>query len=291
MKALAFSRDRACQLDGMLRSLRKHASEPVDVTVIYTATTERHSYSYHCVPATSEIHTRYNPNDLPKQDTHFWLEHDFEAQVRTWLRDCGDEHVLFLVDDTIFVREWSPSFVETMMHHGHLGFSLRLGSNTTYCYPIGREQHLPTLYINPSIVTWQWPGADGDFGYPLEVSSSVYRTGDIISALGYARFHNPNELEVLLAHSVNKIAPRKGSDYLMAYETSVAFSCPANRVQTQFHNRAGSLDESTPEALLDAFEQGYRLDVDAYAGMVPNGAHQEVPLMLKKIATPYGRVR
>lgn len=265
MKALAFSRDRAMQLDAMLRSLATHAAEPVEVAVICKATTERHARSYLDI---GKLH----PSSIIVGETNF------ENDVRSYFGSIAGEHVLFLVDDTIFVRRWSPVSCDKQLraNGGTIGYSLRLGMNTSYCYPLARDQRIPPTVGWPSMITWDWTCADGDFGYPLELSSSVYRTQDILAALSTYKFRNPNELEVVLSELGTRTL--KMRPWLMAHETSVAFSNPCNKVQTIYHNRAGTDPNRSADALLDLWEQGYRIDVEALAGYVPRGAHEEAPL-------------
>jgi hypothetical protein len=271
MKALAFSRDRPMQLDALLRSLSMHSTEELGVDVLCKFTSKRTLDAY--TVALNQPHcARVN----------FHAEQDFEADVRRLLARAG-EHALFLVDDTVFVRRWEPSLCATAMTRGPgaIGVSLRLGDNATYCYPHARAQPIPDRGPLPDDIgtgLWahHWPGADGDFGYPLELSSSVYRTADILAALEGVSFTNPNTLEATLAARAPMFASAR--PWLMSYETSVAFSVPANRVQNTYANRAGSNPELSAEALLQAWEDGYRIDVEALAGYTPRGAHEEVPL-------------
>lgn len=285
MKAIAFSKDRPAQLDALLRSLALHAAEPVDVTVIWKASTDRHVDAYGKLIDEG----RSERAGL----VQFHRERDFEADVRHLLANAG-EHVLFLVDDTIFVRGWSPAEcvvvgLQNDDEPGVIGVSLRLGMNTSYCYPAARQQSVPTFHqvglrmIETDLMLLRWPGADGDFSYPLEVSSSIYRTADILSALDALKehdvgFRNPNELEAALASFAPLFSGHR--PWLMAYETSVAVSVPCNRVQHAFANRAGADPTLTSESLLDAWEAEMAIDVDALAGYTSKGAHEEIPLRL-----------
>lgn len=289
MRAIVFSKDRPLQLDGLLRSLALHAAEPVETTVIWKATPMRHAAAYlqlvAMYPAVS-----------------FLYEVDFESDVRRLLADAP-EHVLFLVDDTLFVRAWSPTICASALSAdpGAIGFSLRLGRNTTHCYPVDRAQEVPALdldeerlwgdsrkTIRSRVIGWTWPGADGDFGYPLEVSSSIYRTADVVGALNGFAFMNPNQLEARFAHMAGAYAAL-GAPRLLSHSVSVAFSNPCNRVQTTFANRAGTNPAAGADALLVAWEAGTRMKVEAYAGHVPTGAHQEVSIVLEARPRPDGR--
>jgi hypothetical protein len=84
------------------------------------------------------------------------------------------------------------------------------------------------------------------------------------------------------AQEFTKIRPS-----LLCFEQSVAFSNPVNKVQNQFNNRSGNKIEYTTERLAQMFDAGYRIDVDAYSGFVPNSCHQEVELQFVKIGSSF----
>ena len=52
-------------------------------------------------------------------------------------------------------------------------------------------------------------------------------------------------------------------------------------MQTVCKNRVAADQEMTAEKLADRFQNGYRIDVESYAGFIPHAAHQEVQLRLK----------
>jgi len=89
-------------------------------------------------------------------------------------------------------------------------------------------------------------------------------------------YSNPNELEYQLAVSANRFSRKM--PYLLCPTQSYTFCNPVNIVQKFALNRAGSNAEYTNENLATLFDQGYRVNVSAYSGFVPEGCHQEVPL-------------
>jgi hypothetical protein len=120
----------------------------------------------------------------------------------------------------------------------------------------------------------------GDFGYPLEVSSSVYRTGDLIRLLRTLPYSNPNRLEQGLSASSSLY--RLHQPDLLCFERSVAFCAPVNKVQTILGNRAGQQEAYSSESLNSLYLQGQRVDVKALAGFVPRAAHEEIELPLRQ---------
>jgi hypothetical protein len=286
VSALIFSKDRAMQLDGML-------------TVLY---------------ATSDVRFRGQYQELEREyqgRVGFVEETDFRTQVldiigsaafanrkrfpRRWLsrraralerngvpQVTPRTHVLFLVDDTLFVRPFSLQLAGAALdtNQDALGFSFRLGTNTVSSYAFGRAQTLPACERMPrEVMKYRWPAADGDFAYPLEISSSFYRTETTVQLLERLEFSDPNTLESQM--SVNARRLRRRFPFLLCWEKSVAFSAPVNRVQAVFDNRSGAEAGLSVNSLADLFDDGRRLDLAALEGFVPSACHQEVRLSFK----------
>ncbi|MFN3307300.1 MAG: glycosyltransferase family 2 protein, partial [Candidatus Kapaibacteriota bacterium] len=187
------------------------------------------------------------------------------------------------VDDTIFTNRFSLDdiIVALEKHTDAIGFSLRLGVNTVYSYPINKYQKPPDFeQIENNILKFNWVNGEGDFGYPLELSSSVYRTKDIFNLIENLSFSNPNTLEAQLEQSKSIFSQRKPN--LLCFKTSVAFSIPANLVQTAWKNRFSENPNYSPENLLELYERGFRIDIEKLQNFIPYACHQEVELNFQK---------
>jgi hypothetical protein len=292
MLVVVFSKDRALQLEGCLSSFARHVEDAASarMVVIYAASSPRFLRQYRELASEHAMRAK------------FVLEENFRGQLLGTLastspgsaaggqdllsrllrrRPPGQEepsdYVLFLVDDALFVRPFSIAAAREALRANPdaLGFSLRLGRNTTQSYVLNRAQRLP-LFQNagPNMLKFDWTRADGDFGYPLEISSSVYRLSTMASLVRILPFSDPNTLESQL--SLRAKGFRRGKASLLCPETSVVFSVPLNRVQEVFGNRAGDDPEWSIERLADKFDKGYRLDTGALDGFVPAACHQEI---------------
>lgn len=296
---LVFSRDRPLQLACTLATLRAEAVDlaEVQVQVLLCATDEVYLRQYREVCAEQNgcgrilfIEERNFADDLraslqvPEVSTGFvsnacWPgTQDMQSVARTTERF---ERVLFVVDDCIFVRRFQFAACRRLLDERHdvLGCSLRLGSNCTVNYMAGSSQDVPALTdATDGLVTFDWTAADGDFGYPLEVSSSIYRVADILPALDAAP-RNPNLLEwqlMQLCEGFRGTRPR-----LACHTASVAFCNPINLVQTVSDNKAGTQADHDVEALSRRFARGERICHTAFHAFVPTGCHQEVPLQFE----------
>jgi hypothetical protein len=264
---LVFSKDRPLQLDALLRSFALHCGDLrlARVRVLYTTSDPKLDPLYEHVARENGW-------------AQFIRERDFHADLLTHIRPS--DFLLFLVDDTLFVRDFSLAEIISALaqESAAVGFSLRLGRNTTYCYSLDRAQSPPEFVpVRGQILKYKWPGADSDFGYPLEVSSSVYRTNDLAPLLARGEFTNPNSLEGWLA---TQFAYFDLQPWLLCFEQSIAFSAPMNKVQSVNSNRAGTDPACAADALSRRFSEGQRVDVAALSGFVPRACHQELELKI-----------
>ena len=271
VRIVVFSKDRPYQLDGLLRSLRAQVRDgsDFDLDVIYATSDAENQAAY------GELARGFG--DWPR------LNLRREVSFRTDLLDLleGAEQVLFLVDDAVFTAPTSISEAAELLRvrSDVLGFSFRLGGNSRRCHPLKREQKLPAFtLLGGDRISWNWTDADADFGYPLEVSSSLYRVEDILPILRRESFSGPNTLEDLLSRSAASF--RTSRPLLVGQSVATAFAIPANVVQSTHRNRHGG--EIDARMLLRAWTAGRRMDIDALRGVVPDGAHMDWDILPKE---------
>jgi len=276
IQGIAFSKDRAMQLDATLRSLALHCRDAYRArwTVIYKASSPQHARQYQTL-------ARAHPA------VDFSAENDLRALVLALAARAP--HVAFLVDDNLFARafSWDDALEGLRRHPDALGVSLRLGLNTQYCYALDRPQPLPPLSRgSAALLKFRWTDAECDFAYPLEVSSSLFRSAELLRVLPGLAFSNPNSLEASLAAQKPRYAANQ--PHLLCYDASVTFCNPANRVQDDYANRAGESHPCSAADLAERFDRGQRVDVAPYAGYVPRGVHEEVALRFTAEPAPSG---
>ena len=281
--ALVFSKDRAMQLQATIESFSLHCrdSDTAELVVLYKTSNDLHHGQYERLKT-----------DFP--NVSFIEEVDFNEQVVSIV--ARRKYILFAVDDNVFVKPFRLKDVIAGLAEqtDAVGFSLRLGKNTGFCYMLSAVQRMPD-FTPPArgILNYNWTTAEHDFGYPLEVSSSLYRRGDVLELLGQKSFTNPNTLESMLSSNKELF---KSKPYLLTFESSVTFCNPVNIVQNVYQNNKRAAAYSyTSEQLADSFSKGKRIDVEKYAGFTPNGAHQEVQLYFRpaggaseKVTDEYG---
>ena len=263
---IVFSRDRALQLDATLRSFYLHCADADEIAmyVIYKATEPRHATQY------AQLTQMYAADSK----VCFVEETDFRQDLLRLLATRGPhslaKQLLLLADDNLFVRGFRLAEIRQALadQPEALGFSLRLGTNITSRYSVDESQAVPVLRaVGEQIRRFDWTSAQGYFQYPLEVSSSVFRLGELTRLLEQLPFTNPKTLE---GHMVEHSALfRANHPALLCYKQAVTF-------------RTGATPEYAADHLADLFDQGYRVRVAAYAGFVPSACQQEVDLLYER---------
>ena len=267
--AVVFSKDRAMQLEAMLLSFHRHCRDYdlVRVNVLYTSSDDRHENQYRQLQEVFENVT-------------FVRETDFKNDLLALL--SGYRFVLFLVDDNLFVAGFA--LADAWHHLDHqpraLAFSLRLGRNITYHYMSDCPQTVPAFTaLDENILTYDWTSATCYFGYPLDLSSSVYRVQDLRPLLMSLVYTNPNTLEAAL--DLCKAQYWHKRNRLLCYARSVAFCNPINVVQRTYKNRGGNRTRFSVDHLARQFDAGKRIDIVPFAGFTPSAAHQEMDFNFK----------
>jgi hypothetical protein len=261
---IIFSKNRAMQCDLTLKTLKLNCKDVKNINVLYNCNSARHQLSYNTL---IEEHP----------DVVFHNEQSFRSDVLSLLENT--KNVMFVCDDCIFTNKFSLKEIDELLEDQvkAIGFSLRLGENTQYCYPLDKHQECPAcIKAKDNVLMFGWNTAEGDYGYPLEISSSVYRSLDVISFLGSLKYSNPNQMESVLSQNAFCYFPTR--PVIFCYETSVAFCDPLNKVQDFNNNRYGINIQYSPDLLLTKWENGGRIRIDKFNGFVSNACHQEVDI-------------
>ena len=322
IRGIVFSKDRAMQLDALLRSIYFHCKDvgSIDIYVLYRTTDAIHTHQY---IELSKLYPKIRfvfENDF-RQDLlsiinpyssggnairlywfisklgeinfspgtflfRLWrglIENTLLFFVRIFLTFPAEERFFFfLVDDNIFTNRFELRDVlnKFKQRRDLIGFSFRLGENTTNCYMNDCKQELPEfINIGENMLLFDWSRADQDFGYPLELSSSIYPINILLPLLVSISFQSPNTLEEKMAYHARNF--RSSHPYLACYRRSVAFCNPVNFVQEEIANRAGVTHFYRTDELRDRFEQGERINIDNFNGFISNACHQEVELIFE----------
>jgi|WetSurMetagenome_2_1015567.scaffolds.fasta_scaffold314572_1 hypothetical protein len=309
INCILFSKDRAMQVDATLQSFFIHCLDPenVKITIFYTCSNSQHSKQYTQLKQDWNNHpqvTFYEEkrfhkdfldilNPFPKWSFNnliykllLFADPRITKRLQNFIpKPRTDALVLFLVDDTIFTSEFLLKEINSALdaNPDALGFSLRLGKNINHSYMLRRDEVQPVFNAaGNTFLKYKWIDGDMDFGYPLEVSSSVYRLVDVIASLISVPFNNPNYLEGGM--NLNKTKFIASRPNLLCYSISKAFCNPINLVQTvSIQNRRAENVEYSTNELASLFDQGMRVNIDPFHHFVPNSCHMELKLVFNQL--------
>jgi len=264
ISTLIFSKNRACQLDLLLRSINDnftHISN--DIRIIYTYTDLEFEKGY------SKL--------IDKFPDCIWYEQvDFQKDAMFALSQCK-EHVCFFVDDNVVYNKpniFGNQIEALLTNIEEAGcFSLRLGLNTTVQDPHTNLKipQLPNFIAGGICLAWDWTQQPyNNFGYPFSVDGHIYNTQLIIDSLNY-EFDTPNALE---GRFLAKNIPRG----MFCLTQSCVVNNPINLVGSS-NNKAGYWWGRTLKELNNNFIKGHVIDLESICKNEIVGCHQEMQII------------
>jgi len=231
MDIIIFSKNRACQLELLLRSLDINVKDK-NVCVIFTSD--------------PDYFAAYNRVIALYPKVRFVVQTNFKSNV---LSSMSKEHVLFLVDDEVMVGSFSeacPEFAEFQTNQDILCVNLRMGRNYDYDFLKDKQVPIPEFQNG----TWEWKKYRHDWGYPMAVGSHIFRTKDLLPVLERIEFDNPNTLESGMRGTIDK-------PLMIGFERGKIVNIPVNRVGS-VPNRIGNI---TASQLNDKFMRRYLINL------------------------------
>ncbi len=247
---IIFSRDRAMQLDGLLKSIRQNCNVFDNINVLYKTTSPDHKKAYDIL--------------MDKQRKCNFVE-ETKFRINTYyLLNRHYDKTCFLVDDCIAyrkIKEIEKLWLKKISKRNII-FSLRLGLN---------QRNAPGI-----VGKFDWSKEKGDFNYPLSVDGHIFKTGYIANLIKEFDFINPNKLEVGL-QKFKKSAP----PFMACLNESMIVSIPVNRVSDTSGCSAGEKHNYPIEYLNKLFLKGKRLDYDNMDFSNIRGCHREIKFEFK----------
>lgn len=271
IQIVVFSFNRALQLDALLSSVQRHWSNmEYKLAVLYNTSDEQYQAGYEMLEkkypqyrfikekkgkhyyAFNEYLSLFNLKKIIKYKHCRYQKSNFKQLLEEIIRQTTCEQVMFLTDDSVFIRNVEISneileWIEQMPEQN--SFSLRLGC----------EINLPPNMLSKpveNIITWCYIEYKEykNWGYPFSVDGHIYSRKLINSLLEKIIFNNPSTLE---AHLYDYSMKRHLLKYGKAFSRTCMLSYPLNMVQTVADNE--SLGIST-QTLNDYFLNGYSLN-------------------------------
>lgn len=262
---MLFSKDRPCQLDLTLSTLKKYFKEWQDqkYSLLYTYTNEEYRKGYERV---FELHKDMDLKVF--KETNF---HNDTVAICNASRER--KYLTFLVDDDVFVDYFSTEDKEFKKFEADptiICLSARMAPYINFCYTANIPSPPPALGPD-NVWNWKAPGLAGDWCYPMSIASfHVFRTEDLIPIIMNRPFRAPNSFE---GTCLAPYPPNRTN--MICYDSAKCICTTVNRVQTENTNRHDNLYNI--EFLNKQFLSGFRIS--------PDSNHQ------LKIKTAHGPIR
>jgi len=266
-----FSKDRAMQLDAAISSIRMHCNDlhSVQKFVIFKISSKIHENQY----------------KLLKEENHDFIFVE-ETKVVQQILDLAEsfEFVSFHCDDNIYIRDFSFAKAVGILTRNKLvlAHSFRLGKNVTYSYTKNSPELQPKFFVSEDQKTlcWDWTKMKHrGFGYPLEVSASVYHSKDVLPLIA----KNPNvAVGNIESYFKNYRGTFANSSPLLTCEALPSvISVPVNRVGV-VHNQAGQTHSYSIRDLASKFSEGFRIDTTRFNNYITNVTHIELEFSFER---------
>lgn len=255
IKLLVWSKDRACQLDFLLRSIDKFSPNTFDTIVIYKASNEKYEEAYQ----------KLTVNKVRESDSANFRKLTLDA-----IRQSKEKWLGVSTDDTVV---YLPFVISEKDLDGIDVFSLRCGLNTVVQDP-HKQTYQPPLhnYIDEgNTISWDFTKyhPHDNYGYPFGLDMHLYRRDKFLALISSFDWKNTNELETGLFHRKMHILP-----VIRSFKQSVAFNVPVNNMSGA--TVAGKFYANSIESLNDLFLQGQRISMNSLNNVIVSGAHQEI---------------
>jgi len=287
---IVFTTNRPLQLEGYLESLFKHFPEELFQTYI--------------LYKPQLFDTEYEECFRKYSNCIVIRENDFHSDFLKLLSQIDTQYILFGIDDVVYLDTVDFDIIDACFNQfpGDIfGFSLRhsreivKGSDYIYEFFLSKQ----------AIYKFNWKDGKTDLtSYPFELCATIYRTETvkkIISSLmnhnliirkifspgglllkglrrtrfarkifkSFGYFFSPNTLESWSCRWCQNDSQRLPK--FLYFQKLCASAIQVNMVNTSTINTFDGNDEQTVEALNNKYKQGYRLDIDFFAGNKPTG--------------------
>jgi hypothetical protein len=265
---IIFSKNRACQLNLLLDSIKNNAPLLFDnINVLYKSD--------------EEYISGYEKLILEYPSINFYKENNFRRDLFK-LIDDDIEATTFMVDDAVVYDKIMARKIDIIkpVVNDFVIFSLRLGENCVYSHPANLHYNLGEHEVNGEYIIFDYTKQQaGDFNYPLSTDGHIYNTKFIKDLLIETDFNNPNTLEAFLQRFVVlNLIPK----IIKCFKSSKLVSIPVNLVNDTFKNRHGLEFGISEKELNDKFISGEKIDLQTIDFSNINGPHKEIEYVFKK---------
>jgi hypothetical protein len=247
--SMIFSKDRACQLDLLLRSIKDNFKELKKIIILYLPTDNEFEKGYEIVKKTYP-------------DFEWIKESNFVKDTLDIFNSFKNEFLVNFVDDEIVIRKNSIKEALDFLRNQYFHcISLRMAPHINYCYTGNLSDEPPEFENVNNLYMWDWRKAktvNGDWNYPSCINSHIYKTEDFKKYISMIQFQHPNGLEANFNNIRQNFKP-----FNICFKKSKSVNIANNLIQNGT-NQHGLIPEWQVNNLNNQFLNGRRLSTKPF---------------------------
>ena len=266
IRLIIWSKDRACQLSLLLKSIDKFAPDIFDIKILYKYSSDFFKIGY---------------EKLIKDIPNITCTKEIDGQFQNWTYSqitTASHLVSFATDDSVIYRQLEKKLLEKILPEQECYVTSLRGGYNTIVQDVHQNTTQPPLNVVVDSGDWlEWPivcyHPHENYGYPFSLDFHIFRRSLMLRLLEDMTFNNSSELEGKLT------AFRQEIDYMKSPSQSVAVNIPINTAGGV--TVAGKYHPISLEELNQKWLDGFEIDLDHIAAQDIVGAHQEIQLQWK----------
>lgn len=257
-----FSKDRACQLDALLRSIKDNFKEIESANILYKASNDFFNQGY------EELKKRY-------KEFNWIKEIEFTSDYKRIVSEYKKEFCLNLVDDEIIINPYPINIFLNGLSKNQEIFhcsTLRLHPQVNHTYTWNLDSPLKNIIRIKNLddyFAYDWGSNDirTEWGFPSCINSHIYRTKFWQLNIQNLNFRSVNEMEILFHFNQRQNFKK----LIMGYKEPKTISIANNKTQEGV-SRHSDKQEYSLENLNKRFLDNYIIDVRKFYGLKWNEA-------------------
>lgn len=268
---IIYTKDRACQLDLLLRSIKDNFLNVGKVWLLEDWSNDEYKAGY------DKIKKLDYGLDIVYKRQNRSIFYDVLKQVS---KDSITKFILPLCDDDVFIRRTDINDITSYVNNDVIGINLRFSSNLTVSYGKWGVLEMPKLLPAGEYLKWDWTTykIHSRWGYPYLAGGLIYKTNFLRDMISEITFDLPNSFEGAMMS--NRYKWKK--NFIVGFKHSSIVNISVNRIQNDVPNRAGR-DISYPQSELNSiFLSGNIIDTVGIYDMHNNCEFVEITLKFKE---------
>jgi len=268
LNIIIFSKNRAMQLELLLRSLKDNFHYPIrKIFILYTYTDEEYKTGYDIIKKMYQ-----KPN---------WIlqNKNFKNDMDSILNQIESKYLLCLSDDCVVIRSVVLDKLLKLYTSDVIVISMRTAKYITESYGASFKLGTAKFIENNNYLKWKWIDEDqrGDWGYPHGIDSNIYRTEIFKTIVLNGNYKNPPTIETLLQRYKDRNKP-----YMVSDIQSLIISVPVNTVRADGGCKHGDNPKYTTKALNKEFLNKLRISTGNVYNINNEYIHQLINFEFKK---------